>query len=134
MGPWLPFDGLGGKPYPDVENDRCVRWTAKVARVLVARWLEPRGLFDATRGDVETFLDQRRTREGRQIISRTRRLWPVHLHGFYRWAVKEELTATDPTAAIVRPRTLRPEHVDIRMTRKDQAIRFRGGKSDSGWV
>ena len=69
-----------------------------------ARWLDPRGLFDATRQDVELFLDGRRTREGRKIVSRTRRLWLNHLHAFYKWAMAEELTATDPTERIIRPR------------------------------
>ena len=79
-----------------------------------ARWLYPRGLFDATREDVEVFLDQRRTRQGRKIISRTRRSWLAQLHGFYRWCVEEELTAADPTARITPPKARRilPRPID----------------------
>lgn len=79
-----------------------------------ARWLEPRGLFDATRQDVELFLDGRRTRDGHKITSRTRRSWLAQLRGFYRWAVDEDLTATDPTARIIPPKTRRvlPRPID----------------------
>jgi integrase/recombinase XerC len=69
-----------------------------------ARWLEPRGLLDATRQDIEPFLDKRRTRDGHKISSRTRYYWIAHLHGFYKWAVFEELVTVDPTVAIIRPK------------------------------
>jgi integrase/recombinase XerC len=72
-----------------------------------AHWFEPRGLFEATRQDIEAFLDQRRAPGGRKIHSRTRYYWIAHLHAFYRWAVSEELTDHDPTVAIVRPRQRR---------------------------
>jgi integrase len=79
-----------------------------------ARWLEPRGLLEASRQDIEVFLDKRRTREGRQISHHTRYLWIAHLHGFYKWAVVEELLEVDPTVAIVRPKTRRtlPRPID----------------------
>lgn len=66
-----------------------------------ARYLEPRGLLEATRGDVEEFLDRR------HIGARTRYTWLSHLHAFYAWAEREELSSNDPTARIVRPRLRR---------------------------
>jgi site-specific recombinase XerD len=72
-----------------------------------ARWLAPRELFEAAREDVETFLDQRRTKDGRKLNSRTRYYWITHLHGFYDWAIGEGLTETDPTARVVRPKQRR---------------------------
>lgn len=80
-----------------------------------ARWLGPdRSFFDATKEDVERFLDQRRTKKGRKICGRTRYYWIAHLHSFYIWAISEELTTTDPTAAIVRPKMRRvlPRPID----------------------
>jgi integrase/recombinase XerC len=73
-----------------------------------ARWLEPRGMFDAMRPDVERFLDQRRTRDGKKINPRTRYGWIAHLHAFYAWAIDDELTDNDdPTARITRPKQRR---------------------------
>jgi site-specific recombinase XerD len=69
-----------------------------------ARWLEPRELFDATRNDIETFLDGRKTKEGRRITTTTRYSWISHLHAFYLWAVNDGLIALDPTLAVVRPK------------------------------
>lgn len=69
--------------------------------VSFARWLGQRGLLEATRADVEAFLD------ARQIGARTRYAWLSHLHGFYRWAVAEDLMAEDPTAKITRPKLRR---------------------------
>ncbi len=65
---------------------------------LFARHLEPRSLLSATGRDVEQFLD------GRTMVARTRYLWLTHLHGFYDWAVREELTTDDPTVRIIRPK------------------------------
>lgn len=72
-----------------------------------ARYLAPRGMFDAGRQDIEVFLDARRTREGRQILPRTRYYYIAHFHAFYKWAVIEELLDVDPTVAIVRPKQRR---------------------------
>jgi integrase len=66
-----------------------------------ARYLEPRSLLDATRADVEDFLDRR------HIGARTRYTWLSHLHSFYVWADREELSSLDPTARIVRPKLRR---------------------------
>jgi integrase/recombinase XerC len=87
-----------------------------------ARWLatspngevEPKGLFDATRQDIELFLDKRRTRDGHKIGARTRRHWLADLHGFYKWALNEELTDIDPTTKIIAPRARRtlPRPID----------------------
>ena len=72
-----------------------------------ARWIEPGGMLDATRADVETFLDKRRTHDGRKLNSRTRYYWIAHLHTFYEWALTEGLTEADPTVSIRRPRQRR---------------------------
>ena len=73
-----------------------------------AHWLEPEGvMLSASRADIETFLDGRRTKDGRKLNSRTRYYWVAHLHGFYDWAMREELTDVDPTARIVRPKQRR---------------------------
>lgn len=64
-----------------------------------SEWLEPRPLIAASTADVETFLDQRR-----RLSSRTRYGWISHLHCFYEWAIIEELTDTDPTGRIDRPK------------------------------
>jgi integrase/recombinase XerC len=72
-----------------------------------ARWIEPRELLGATRQDVERFLDKRRTKAGREITSRTRYCWIAHLHGFFAWALDEELVADDPTRRVVRPKQRR---------------------------
>jgi integrase/recombinase XerC len=72
-----------------------------------ARYLDSRGLMEATRQDIELFLDKRRTREGRKLGDHTRYLWLAHFHSFYKWAVLEELIEVDPTVAIVRPKTRR---------------------------
>jgi integrase/recombinase XerC len=72
-----------------------------------ARYLAPSSLLDATRKDIETFLDTRRNAEGKPIVNKTRYIWLSHLHAFYRWAINEELTDRDPTLAIVRPKMKR---------------------------
>jgi integrase/recombinase XerC len=81
----------------------------------LARWLEPRGLLEATRKDIELFLDGRKTHQRRKIASSTRYYWIAHFHSFYRWAMLEELTLSDPTATIIRPRQRRtlPRPIDI---------------------
>lgn len=79
------------------KRDGCLR--------LFEDWLDPRGLFDASAADVETFLDGRRNRSGDGPISdRTRYAWISHLHAFYSWAQRRELTEADPTVSIDRPR------------------------------
>jgi integrase/recombinase XerC len=60
--------------------------------------LDGRSLLEATRDDVEQFLDRRK------IGPRTRYSWLTHLHNFYAWTIWDELGATDPTAKIRRPR------------------------------
>ena len=72
-----------------------------------ARWMEPRSITEATKADVDAFLDRRKTRDGRKLNSRTRYYWIAYLHGFYRWAVDEGLTADDPTRTMVRPKQRR---------------------------
>jgi integrase/recombinase XerC len=79
-----------------------------------ARWLEPRTLLEATRDDIETFLDARRGRDGRVLNAKTRYAWISHFHAFFTWAVNEELVVRDPTLTIVRPKIRRtlPRPVD----------------------
>ncbi len=74
---------------------------------------EEKTLFEATKEDVELFLDRRRWR-GRKMQARTRYYWISAIHGFYVWAISEELTETDPTAAILRPKMRRvlPRPID----------------------
>lgn len=72
------------------------------------RWLEPDGaILSASREQIESFLDQRKTREGRKLNSRTRYYWITHLHNFYAWGINEELIGSDPTRSIVRPKQRR---------------------------
>jgi site-specific recombinase XerD len=89
----------------------------------LARWLAPLGLLEATRQDIERFLDKRRTRDGHKISSRTRRCWIVHLHAFYAWGLSENLTDSDPTVAIVRPTSRRTLPRPIDRADLDFAIR-----------
>jgi integrase/recombinase XerC len=79
-----------------------------------ARYLAPREMFDASRQDIELFLDKRKARDGRKIGSKTRYLWIAFLHGFYKWAVFEELLDVDPTVKIIRPKNRRtlPRPID----------------------
>jgi integrase/recombinase XerC len=79
-----------------------------------ARWLEPRTLFEASRDDIEVFLDERRGTEGRLLNGKTRYAWLSHFHAFYLWAVNEELLDRDPTLTIVRPKIRRtlPRPID----------------------
>jgi integrase/recombinase XerC len=68
------------------------------AAKVFARSLGGRSLLEATRNDVEEFLD------ARPIGPRTRYLWLTHLHNFYEWVIRDEIGASDPTARIIRPR------------------------------
>lgn len=89
-----------------------------------ARWIEPAQMLCATRGDIEAFLDKRKTREGRKLNSRTRYYWIAHLHGFYQWAMNEDLTDSDPTRAVVRPKMRRVLPRPIDSNDLELAIRF----------
>jgi site-specific recombinase XerD len=120
-------DGPQASPYaPDtagllaahvVHLERCGSMRTSIDKRLIylrafARWLEPASLLDATRQDVETFLDSRRTDykhppKGLPITSRTRYHWLSHFGAFYRWAVNDELASKDPTLAIIRPKVRR---------------------------
>ena len=63
-----------------------------------ARSLGETLLLDATREQIETFLD------GRNLAAGTRYGWVSHIHCFFVWAIDEELTTTDPTVRIRRPK------------------------------
>ncbi|HXN62326.1 MAG TPA: tyrosine-type recombinase/integrase [Acidimicrobiales bacterium] len=71
-------------------------------------------VFEATWGQVETFLDRRRTAKGQALSGRTRYYWISNVHSFYAWAIGEGLTSVDPTAAIIRPKMRRilPRPID----------------------
>lgn len=74
-------------------------------------WLDGRGvaLLAASRQDVEEWVAVRRASAG--IGARTACTNLGHMAGFYRWAMREGLTAADPTALVDRPargRTARP--------------------------
>lgn len=73
----------------------------------LARYLAPSSLLDASRQDIEAFLDARRNADRKPIVSRTRYAWLSHFNAFYRWAINEELTDRDPTLAITRPKMRR---------------------------
>ncbi len=66
-----------------------------------ARWLEPRGVLEATRADVEGFLDTR------GLAPNSRYAWLSHLHCFYTWAADEDLIVKIPTRGIARPKISR---------------------------
>ena len=68
---------------------------------IFAAALSGRSMLDASRDDIEQLLD------ARQIGSRTRYSWLSHIHSFYVWAIREDLTLTDPTSRIVRPKMRR---------------------------
>lgn len=72
-----------------------------------ARWLVPRTLGEATRQDVELFLDQRRTRKGAKLAPRSRYTWLANLHGFYAFTLAEGLTDDNPIERIIRPKLRR---------------------------
>lgn len=82
----------------------------------LAKWMAPRSPFDATMGDIERFLDVR------HLSARSRYTWLAALHTFYAWAIRESLTDTDPTAAIVRPRLRRTLPRPIRSEDLEHAL------------
>lgn len=55
-------------------------------------------LEDVTRGDIEAWLDSR------DLSARSRYADISHVSAFFQWAILEELTDTDPTARIERPK------------------------------
>ena len=61
-----------------------------------ARGIAPKELLDATRQDIETFLDKRRTREGRVINSWTRYYWIANLHAFYKVGAQRGVDRSRP--------------------------------------
>lgn len=62
------------------------------------RWLGERSAVDATREDIETFLD------ARNIGPRTRYGWLSHLHSFYEMLERSDVEVVDPTVRIPRPK------------------------------
>ena len=72
-----------------------------------ARFLDDRVLFDATKDDVEGYIDSRRGRQGKRLAPRTKYSILTTLHAFYRWAIDNELTQVDPTVRVRRPKMRR---------------------------
>lgn len=65
---------------------------------LLADWLAPRRLVDATTADIEEWLDSRR-------LGPQGRAWHVsNVGSFFRWMVRDERAEVDPTVRVVRPR------------------------------
>lgn len=59
---------------------------------------DPRPLLATTREEIQTMLDRARTGP------RTRYQTISHIHCFYEWAIREDLTVHDPTLKIIRPK------------------------------
>ena len=66
-----------------------------------SRYCGESSLLDATREDIDAFLDLRTLSPG------SRYGWVSHIHCFYQWAIDEELTVADPTTRIRRPKLRR---------------------------
>jgi site-specific recombinase XerD len=98
----------------------------------LGRWLQCSPL-EASREDLERFLDQRKTRQGAHIGPRTRFTWLANLAAFYRWALAEELIEEDPTAKIIRPKLRRslPRPADTEQLRR---LIERAGAKERCWV
>jgi len=98
----------------------------------LTRWLGKSPL-EATRDDLERFLDGRRTRSGSPIGPRTRFTWLANFAAFYRWAVSEDLIEEDPTEKIIRPKVRRslprPAATDAL-----HALLDRAGPKERCWV
>lgn len=110
----------GEEPPADVDGELVDRFLARLTGRTRANyagdlglwraWLDGRGvaLLAASRRDVEEWVAARRAAG---IGARTACTNLSHLHGFYRWTMREGLTAADPTALVDRPaygRTERP--------------------------
>lgn len=86
----------------DQERRGLLKSTVDVRRMDLRAFARATGeLLDATREDIESFLDSR------NLGARARYCWVSHLHCFYEWAVDQDMTAVDPTAKIVRPKLRR---------------------------
>lgn len=88
----------------DHERRGFLRSTIEKRQIQVkalGRWMATRSIFDATRTDIESFLDSR------DICARSRYTWLASLHVFFTWAVENGHMAVDPTAKIIRPRLRR---------------------------
>ena len=110
----------GEEPPADVDGELVDRFLARLTGRTRANyagdlglwraWLDGRGvaLLAASRRDVEEWVAARRAAG---IGARTACTNLSHLHGFYRWTMREGLTVADPTALVDRPaygRTERP--------------------------
>jgi integrase/recombinase XerC len=65
------------------------------------RWMEPRPILEASREDIESYLDEL------QITSSSRAGYLSHFHALFKFAVEEALLTVTPTAGITRPRRRR---------------------------
>lgn len=75
--------------------------------------LHPRGMHDATRSDVEAFLS-------RDLAPMSRRAYLGHIRQYYRWAIDEGHTETDPTVKVPRIRV--PRGVPRPVTTEDLGL------------
>ena len=100
-----PLEGAGPMSLP--EQYRAAMLRRNLAHGTVAtrvnesrRWLAFAGdqWAQADRQLIEQWLDDR------PLGARARYTAISHLSAFYRWAIREELTATDPTMTVERPR------------------------------
>lgn len=66
-----------------------------------SRGIGERPFFELTKDDIHAFLDRR------DIGTRARYSWISNIHCLYRWAIEEELTTSDPTIKIQRPKLRR---------------------------
>lgn len=65
-----------------------------------------------TRASVDALLDARAGLHGATSLTPGRRYWLVScLHGFYAWAIDQELLESDPTAKISRPKLTKKSRV-----------------------
>jgi integrase/recombinase XerC len=76
---------------PKTVNRRCT------ALLLIATHLSPLTPFEWTAEDIHRFLD------ARKLQPQSRYRWISNLHVFYGWAIREGLTAVDPTVLMDRP-------------------------------
>jgi integrase/recombinase XerC len=78
--------------------------TRTIFRAAVTSFAADHPLGEATREDIESWIDDRRNADGRPVSAKTRYWWLSTLHSFYRWATRAQHLAVDPTVDIDRPK------------------------------
>ncbi len=101
-------------------------------RVLIrcAIHVQPRTLLTADVDDLRSYVTRPRRCDGQPRAAESRKNEVVHLRGFYRWALLEELLVRDPTLRLERPRVSRrlprpmpDDHVLLALTQAPERIR-----------